>query len=103
QRKYMMFELSDAFAILPGGFGTLDEAFEIITWRKLRLHDKPILLADLAGYWQPFLALVDHVIGQGFAAAADRCLYDVAVTVGDVCGAAGPAPYPGLAAQPDRL
>jgi uncharacterized protein (TIGR00730 family) len=103
ERKYMMFELSDAFAVLPGGFGTLDEAFEIITWRKLRLHDKPIILADLAGYWRPLLALVEHVIGQGFAADEDRKLYKVVATIEELVGAAEHAPRPSLAAQPERL
>src|SRR3546814_324213 len=64
-RKNLMFEMSDAFAVLPGGFGTLDEAFEIITWRQLKLHDKPIVMIDVDGYWQPFLRLVDHVLGRG--------------------------------------
>ena len=49
ERKHLMFEMSDAFAVLPGGFGTLDETFEILTWRKLGLHDKPVMLVDIAG------------------------------------------------------
>ena len=53
ERKELMFQLSDAFVILPGGFGTLDETFEMITWRQLRLHDKPIVLLDIDGYWAP--------------------------------------------------
>ena len=81
ERKYMMFEKSDAFAILPGGLGTLDETFEMLTWRKLGLHDKPIILVDIAGYWRPLLGLIDHVIIQGFAAPTDRDLYKVVSTV----------------------
>ncbi len=65
-RKQKMFELADAFAILPGGLGTLDETFEMLTWKQLKLHDKPIILVDHKGYWQPFLKLVDHMIEQGF-------------------------------------
>ena len=57
-RKAKMFELSDAFAILPGGVGTLEEAFEIITWKQLRQHDKPIILVDANSYWTPFLSLI---------------------------------------------
>jgi uncharacterized protein (TIGR00730 family) len=103
RRKYMMFELSDAFAMLPGGLGTLDETFEMLTWRKLGLHDKPIFLVDIAGYWQSLLALVDHVIAQGFAAPTDRDLYKVVSTVEDLVAAAESAPRPRLAAQPERL
>src|SRR5689334_21732055 len=83
QRKQRMFEMSDAFAVLPGGFGTMDETFEIITWRKLALHDKPILLANIAGYWQPLLGLIDHIIGQRFALGSDRELYRVVNTIPD--------------------
>src|SRR5947209_7912016 len=60
ERKRLMAERSDAFAILPGGIGTLDEAFEIVTWRQLHLHEKPIYLVDVSGYWQPLTALLDH-------------------------------------------
>jgi uncharacterized protein (TIGR00730 family) len=66
-RKRVMAERSDAFAILPGGIGTLDEMFEIVTWRQLGLHDKPVFLVDIGGYWQPLRALLDHVVAQGFA------------------------------------
>src|SRR5215472_5091151 len=103
RRKFMMFELSDAFAILPGGLGTLDEAFEMLTWRKLGLHDKPIFLVDIAGYWQPLLALIDHVIAQGFAAPTDRDLYKVVFTVEELVQAVEPAPRPKIVAQPERL
>lgn len=103
RRKFMMFELSDAFAILPGGLGTLDEAFEMLTWRKLGLHDKPIYLVDIAGYWQNLLTLIDHVIAQGFAAPADRNLYRVVSTIEDLVRAVETAPRPRVAAQPERL
>ena len=59
-----MAERSDAFAVLPGGIGTLDEMFEIVTWRQLGLHDKPVFLVDIDGYWQPLRALLDHVVAQ---------------------------------------
>ena len=103
RRKYMMFELSDAFAILPGGLGTLDEAFEMLTWRKLGLHDKPVLLVDIAGYWQSLLRLIDHVIAQGFAGPTDRDLYKVVSTVEELVQAVETAPRPTLVAQPERL
>jgi uncharacterized protein (TIGR00730 family) len=66
QRKQMMADRADAFAILPGGLGTLDEAFEILTWKQLGLHDKPIIVVNIAGYWDPLLALVRHGVGEGF-------------------------------------
>jgi uncharacterized protein (TIGR00730 family) len=103
QRKQKMFEMSDAFAVLPGGVGTLDETFEIITWRKLQLHDKPILLVDIAGFWRPLLSLIDHIIGQGFAHPADRNLYQVVSTIPALLGALKSAPPPKLPDQPERL
>jgi len=103
ERKYMMFEESDAFAIMPGGLGTLDETFEMLTWRKLGLHDKPIVLVDIAGYWRPLLGLIDHVIIQGFAAPTDRELYKVVTSVEELVGAVETAPRPKTAAQPERL
>jgi uncharacterized protein (TIGR00730 family) len=66
ERKALMAELADAFVALPGGFGTLDELVEIITWRQLELHRKPIALLDAAGFWEPFAALVDHLRTTGF-------------------------------------
>lgn len=67
ERKRLMAEQADAFAVLPGGIGTLDETFEIVTWRQLGLHDKPIFLVDVAGYWRPLIDLFDHLTVQGFA------------------------------------
>ena len=68
ERKRIMAERADAFAVLPGGIGTLDEFFEILTWRQLALHDKSIFLVDVAGYWQPLRALLDHIVAHNFAA-----------------------------------
>jgi uncharacterized protein (TIGR00730 family) len=76
-RKRRLYEESDAFVIMPGGLGTFDEAFEIITWRQLRLHDKPILLCDVDGWAQPLIATIDHAIANGFAAANARDLFEV--------------------------
>src|SRR5262244_2608254 len=64
ERKNLMFQLSDAFVILPGGFGTLDEAFEMLTWRQLHLHDKPILFLNVARYWARLQKLVDQLIAM---------------------------------------
>ena len=77
ERKQHMFERSDAFAVLPGGFGTLDEFFEMLTWKMLGLHQKPIFLVDSDGYWGPLVGLIDHVIGEGFADRATRGLITV--------------------------
>ena len=68
ERKRLMAERADAFAVLPGGIGTLDELFEILTWRQLGLHDKPIFVVDVAGYWRPLRDLLDHLAAQGFVA-----------------------------------
>ncbi|HSF64379.1 MAG TPA: TIGR00730 family Rossman fold protein [Paracoccaceae bacterium] len=72
ERKKVMFMNSDAVVVLPGGAGSLDEFFEVLTWRQIGLHAKPILLLDAQGYWQPLAALLDHVIDQGFAEPAMR-------------------------------
>ncbi len=67
ERKKVMFMNSDAVVVLPGGAGSLDEFFEVLTWAQIGLHAKPILLLDVDGYWQPLLRLLDHVIAEGFA------------------------------------
>jgi uncharacterized protein (TIGR00730 family) len=67
ERKKVMFMNSDAVVVLPGGAGSLDEFFEILTWRQLGLHKKPILLLNVNGFWDPLIGLLDHVIDQGFA------------------------------------
>jgi uncharacterized protein (TIGR00730 family) len=83
-RKRMMVDSAEAFVILPGGLGTLDEAFEILTWKKLKLHNKPIILFNQNGYWDPFLALIDRTVKEGFASPADRALFKVATTVPEI-------------------
>jgi uncharacterized protein (TIGR00730 family) len=87
-RKRRMFDMADAFCVLPGGAGTLDETFEILTWKQLHLHNKPIILANLAGFWDPLLALVDAVIGGGFAQADLVSLLSVVDCVEEVIPAA---------------
>jgi uncharacterized protein (TIGR00730 family) len=80
-RKQRMFEASDAFISLPGGLGTLDETIEIITWRQLRLHDKPILICDVTGSAAPFLATIEAAIAADFATSGTRALYEVVAGV----------------------
>ncbi|QFT59438.1 LOG family protein YvdD [Sulfitobacter sp. THAF37] len=67
ERKKVMFMNCDAVAVLPGGAGSLDELFEVLTWRQLGLHQKPVFLVNTAGYWDPLMQLIRHVVDQGFA------------------------------------
>lgn len=67
ERKKVMLMNADAVAVLPGGAGSLDEFFEVLTWAQLGLHAKPILVVNIAGFWDPLKHLVDHVVDQGFA------------------------------------
>jgi len=103
ERKRKMFELSDAFVILPGGLGTLDETFEIITWRQLRLHDRPILLVNEGGYWAPLLALFAAMREAGYVRPAHVYLFQVVARVDDVLPALATAPAPAHMAEPARL
>lgn len=66
-RKRKMAENADAFVVLPGGYGTLDELFETLTWRQIRLHNKPIIIVNIKGYWDPLRSLMYNVIDQKFA------------------------------------
>ena len=66
ERKKVMFMNSDAVVLAPGGAGSLDEFFEVLTWAHLKLHVKPILLLDTEGYWQPLLRLIEHSVTEGF-------------------------------------
>lgn len=72
QRKALMHELSDAVIALPGGAGTLDELFELFTWSQLGLHRKPMGLLDVANYWQPLLAFLDHAVNERFLRSEHR-------------------------------
>lgn len=77
QRKALMADRSDAFVALPGGVGTADEFFEIVTWRQLRLHAKPIGLLNVAGFFEPLLAWLDRTVTDGFLRAEHRSLIHV--------------------------
>ena len=70
ERKKVMFMNSDAVVVLPGGAGSLDEFFEVLTWAQIGLHRKPIFLLNSEGYWNPLIALIDHIIAEGFADAS---------------------------------
>lgn len=67
ERKKVMFMNADAFVVLPGGGGSLDEFFEVLTWAQIGLHTKPIFLLNADGFWQPLIDLLDHIVEQGFA------------------------------------
>ena len=75
-RKQGMFEEAHAFLVLPGGLGTFDELFEILTWRQLRLHDKPILIVDVAGWARPLIGTIDRAIADGFVDPSARALFE---------------------------
>jgi uncharacterized protein (TIGR00730 family) len=81
ERKKVMFMNADAVAVLPGGAGSLDEFFEVLTWRQLGLHAKPIYLVNIDGYWSPLLTMIEHLIAEGFA---DASLAELFITVGDI-------------------
>jgi uncharacterized protein (TIGR00730 family) len=76
-RKALMFEHADAFVTMPGGLGTLDETAEIITWRQLGLHDRPILIVNINGWAAPLIATLNAYIADGFADPTSRALYEV--------------------------
>lgn len=94
ERKQRMFEFADAFVVLPGGLGTLDETIEMLTWRQLGLHEKPVIIADIAGYWAPLLALFEHATARGFVAALSREFYRVVARIEDVLPTLAALPQP---------
>lgn len=102
-RKQRMFELSDAFVALPGGLGTLDETIEVATWKQLRMHDKPVIVLDINGYWQGLTALLGQVVAGGFAYGDVQSLWQVLPTVDDALDVLSAAPRPGRSAAASRL
>jgi cytokinin riboside 5'-monophosphate phosphoribohydrolase len=89
ERKELLIREADAFLVLPGGLGTLDEILDVVTLRQLGYHDKPIVLVNPDGYWDPFIALVDQIVGHSFALPGARTLYRVVDTVDQVLPALG--------------
>lgn len=97
-RKRMMVEKSDGFVILPGGFGTLDEAFEVLTWKYCGLHAKSVVFVNISGFYDPLLATIDHMIAKGFSQGWHRGLFRVVDAPEDVGGAlADQLSQPGVA------
>jgi uncharacterized protein (TIGR00730 family) len=95
QRKQLMYDLSDGFIALPGGLGTLEELAEAATWSQLGLHSKPLVLLDVAGFWEPLVTLLDKMAGTGLLKPASRNLIQRARSAEQALGmlaAAKPAP-----------
>lgn len=86
-RKKGMFDRSQGFVILPGGLGTLEELFEILTWKQLGMHDKPIIIVNAYGFWDPFLKLLDYMLEEKFINVEALSLYKVVDRVEDVIAA----------------
>jgi hypothetical protein len=85
---------ADAFVALPGDFGTLEELLEVLTLRQLRRHDRPIVLVNVAGYWDPFLSMVADMVELGFAPLGDGALFQVARSSGEAVDLAEAGPTP---------
>ena len=81
ERKKVMFANSDAIVVLPGGAGSLDEFFEVLTWRQLDLHDRPIFILNTNGYWDHLTSLVNHIVNSGFADGSLLGFFEVVPTV----------------------
>ncbi|WP_374377145.1 TIGR00730 family Rossman fold protein [Dongia sp.] len=81
-RKRMMFDHSDAFCVLPGGLGTLEEFFEVVTWRQLGMHDKPIIVLNAGGYWDNLVGMIDRIVDDGFAQPSVRQYFSVVNSIG---------------------
>ena len=79
-RKRLMYERSDAFVILPGGLGTLDETFEVLTWTQLGLSQKPVVIVNTNGFWSPLVTLIQHTVDSGFAQPKNLEMFQVVET-----------------------
>lgn len=102
-RKQTMFQLADAFIVLPGGIGTVEEMVEVLTWRYLRLHDKPIVLLNVADYWRPLVALFQHFITHEFAGPEMHQLFTVVDDVDDVVDVLQRLHEPQVEPHPERI
>ncbi len=84
ERKATMFHEADAFVVLPGGIGTLEEAIELLSWSRLELHKKPVVFLDVGGFWRPLFELIDHTVRQGFTPPQFASAYSAVETVEDI-------------------
>ena len=109
ERKHMMFEKSDAFVALPGGIGTVEEIIEIMTWAQLGHHRKPIVFANIGGFWNPMLALLDHMKAEGFIHTGhlvNPLVVDAAEAIGPaimVAASSDSAPTEGVQSVIDKM
>jgi hypothetical protein len=101
QRKMMMFDRADAFVALPGGVGTLEELIEMMTWYQLGQHSKPIVLANINGFWAPLLSLLEHMRAESFIREGFEVSYQVADTAEDVVPLVTAGSRTSAAAGPD--
>lgn len=90
QRKSHMAELADAFVALPGGFGTMEELFEIITWNQIGILKKPVTVLNIAGFFDPLIRMIDHAVDVGFIKPGNRQIVQVAETVEECLKFCGP-------------
>lgn len=102
ERKTMMYDAADAFVTMPGGLGTFDETIEVTTWRQLGLHNKPVLVCDVLGWAQPYLAAMNGAIAQGFADPSTADLYEVLPDVSSVLARLSALSLPSVG-SPERL
>lgn len=86
ERKTIMYDQSDAFVVAPGGVGTLEEVIEVLSWKRLDLHQKPVIFLNLNGFWEPLLAVMDHSIAEGMTPASFRDAWSVCNTVEEAIG-----------------
>ena len=103
ERKKRMFELADGFIALPGGLGTLEETIEVVTWKKLKLHFKPVVVMNIGGYWEPLRALVERAVASGFAHPDSLDLFTLVDSADEVFAALARAPEPTEEARASRL
>ena len=103
ERKARMAELSDGFVILPGGLGTLDELFEIVTWKQLGLHSKPIVVVNNAGYWDDLRTMIDSIVAAGYARPENAALAAFVGSVDEVFATLAQLPEGELAVDSGRL
>ena len=92
-RKQMMVDRADAFVILAGGLGTLDEFFELLTWKQLGLHDKPIVMVNIRGYWTKMIEAIQYIADEKFMRAEDFGMFQVVDSVEEVAAAILQAPH----------
>lgn len=103
ERKAMMVEKSDGFIVLPGGMGTLDETFEILTWKYLGLHDKPVVFLNVDGFYDPLLAMIEHMNKEGFTPESHLKLFSMVNTAEDALAVLAARPAQTNKVLSDRL